>query len=246
MKQMNAVAVITGSARNIGRATALQLANLGFHIVLHTRSDEANLNQTIALVRQTGVLCEGVTGQLDEQRTIDELAKAVKAMGICQVLVNNASVRKTKAFLETTLDDWREVFRINCDAQFLCTQKFLPDMLNAGWGRVICLGGLSAHTGAIERAAVVTSKSSVPGLVRALAVEFADSQVTFNCVVPGHIEVERSKDTGARLKHPNFEGQNVPYGQPEDVARVISMLVGPDSGFITGQTIHVNGGAFLP
>lgn len=243
---MNGVAVITGSARNIGRATAVQLANLGFHIVLHTRSDEANLNQTIALVRQTGVLCEGVTGRLDEKRTIDELDQVVKAMGICQVLVNNASVRKTKGFLETTLDDWHEVFRINCDAQFLCTQKFLPDMLNAGWGRVICLGGLSAHTGAIERAAVVTSKSSVPGLVRALAVEFADSQVTFNCVVPGHIEVERSKDAGARLKHPSFEGKNVPYGQPEDVARVISMLVGPDSGFITGQTIHVNGGAFLP
>jgi 3-oxoacyl-[acyl-carrier protein] reductase len=246
VKLDNAVAVITGSARNIGRATALELASLGYHIVLHTRNDEANLQQTIELVRATGVDCEGVIGPLDTIDTIDQIEEATRAIGPCQVLVNNASVRKTKPFLETTLDEWHEVFRINCDAQFLCTQRFLPDMLKANWGRVICLGGLSAHTGAIERAAVVTSKSSVPGLVRALAVEFSESNVTFNCVVPGHIEVERSKDAGARLKHPNFEGKKVPYGQPEDVARVIAMLVGPDSGFVTGQTIHVNGGAFLP
>ena len=119
-------------------------------------------------------------------------------------------------------------------------------MLDSKWGRVICLGGLSAHTGAQERAAVVSSKSSVPGLVRALAVEFADSGVTFNCVVPGHIDTHRTAETGARLKHPSFDGKNVPYGQPSDIATVIAMLVGPDSGFITGQTIHVNGGAFLP
>lgn len=246
MKVDKAVAVITGSARNIGRATALQLAAFGYHIVLHTRNDSHNLQYTIDMVRAVGVRCEGVVGPLDTLETIDQIEEAVRGIGRCQILVNNASVRKTKPFLETTLDDWHEVFRINCDAQFLCTQRFLPDMLKSNWGRVICLGGLSAHTGAIERAAVVTSKSSVPGLVRALAVEFAESNVTFNCVVPGHIEVERSKDAGARLKHPNFEGKNVPYGQPEDVARVISMLVGPDSGFITGQTIHVNGGAFLP
>ena len=246
MKLDNAVAVITGSARNIGRATALELAALGYHIVLHTRNDEGNLQQTIGLVRARGMKCEGIIGPLDSLETINRIEEAARAIGPCQVLVNNASVRKTKPFLETTLDEWHEVFRINCDAQFLCTQRFLPDMLKANWGRVICLGGLSAHTGAIERAAVVTSKSSVPGLVRALAVEFSESNVTFNCVVPGHIEVERSKDAGARLKHPNFEGKNVPYGQPEDVARVIAMLAGPDSGFVTGQTIHVNGGAFLP
>lgn len=246
MKTTNAVAVITGSARNIGRATAIQLAQSGYHIVLHTRTDQTNLRQTVEMIRALGVTCEGIVGPLDTVDTIDQIERAVRAIGPCQVLVNNASVRKTKPFLETTLEEWREVFRINCDAQFLCTQRFLPDMLESDWGRVICLGGLSAHTGAIERAAVVTSKSSVPGLVRALAIEFSTSNVTFNCVVPGHIEVERSKDAGARLKHPNFEGKDVPYGQPDDVARVISMLVGPDSNFITGQTIHVNGGAFLP
>ena len=149
-------------------------------------------------------------------------------------------------FLEMTLEEWRQVFHINSDAQFMCTQQFLPDMLDSRWGRVICLGGLSAHTGAQERAAVVSSKSSVPGLVRALAVEFADSGVTFNCVVPGHIDTHRTTETGARLKHPRFDGKNVAYGQPSDIAAVIGMLVGPDSGFINGQTIHVNGGAFLP
>ena len=245
MRQPNAVAILTGAARNIGRATALQLARMGYHIVLHTRSDAAAMEETVNQVRATGVECESVLGPLTTE-TITTRGQVARQMGRCQVLVNNASVRKTVGFLDMSLDEWRDVFSVNCEAQFLCTQHFLPDMLEAGWGRVVCLGGLSAHTGAIARAAVVSSKSAVPGMVRALAVEFAGKHVTFNCVVPGHIEVERTVDAGERLKHPNFEGKAVPYGQPNDVARVIAMLCGPESDFITGQTIHVNGGAFLP
>ena len=246
MTHSNSVAVVTGSARNIGRATALKLGELGFSVVVHTNNDDENLQRTADLVRQTGMECATVVGSLDNPDTVIALDRACKTLGHCRVLVNNASVRKTKPFLEMTLEEWRQVFHINSDAQFRCTQQFLPDMLDLKWGRVICLGGLSAHTGAQERAAVVSSKSSVPGLVRALAVEFADSGVTFNCVVPGHIDTHRTAETGARLKHPSFDGKNIPYGQPSDIAAVIAMLVGPDSGFITGQTIHVNGGAFLP
>ena len=246
MTHSNSVAVVTGSARNIGRATAIKLGELGFSVVVHTNNDDKNLQQTADLVRQTGVECATAIGSLDNPDTVIALNRACNTLGHCRVLVNNASVRKTKPFLEMTLEEWRQVFNINSDAQFMCTQQFLPDMLDSKWGRVICLGGLSAHTGAQERAAVVSSKSSVPGLVRALAVEFADSGVTFNCVVPGHIDTHRTAETGARLKHPSFDGTNVPYGQPSDIATVIAMLVGPDSGFITGQTIHVNGGAFLP
>ncbi|MDB4021877.1 SDR family oxidoreductase [Litorivicinus sp.] len=246
MKQPSSVAVLTGAARNIGRATALKLASLGFHIVLHTGSDQANLSKTIAMVRKVGVSCEGVVGALEDPSTIATLYDTAQSIGPCQILINNASVRKTCGFLDMTLEEWREVFSINCEAQFLCTQRFLPDMLKKGWGRVVCLGGLSAHTGALQRAAVVASKSAVPGLVRALAVEFAETNITFNCIVPGHITVERTAETGARLKHPNFEGKNVPYGQPDDIASMISMLVGENSGFINGQTIHINGGAYLP
>ena len=210
---------------------------------MHTNNDAENLEQT-ADPRGNRVHCETVIGSLDDPNTFIALDQSCKAIGHCQVLVNNASSGKLNLFEMT--EEWRQVFRINGDAQFMCTQQFLPDMLDSKWGRVICLGGLSAHTGAQERAAVVSSKSSVPGLVRALAVEFADSGVTFNCVVPGHIDTHRTAETGARLKHPSFDGKNVPYGQPSDIASVIAMLVGPDSGFITGQTIHVNGGAFLP
>ncbi len=245
MQLPNAVAILTGAARNIGRATAIQLGKMGFHIVLHTRSDAVKLNETVAYIKTLGVQCEGIIGPLD-QHTIQNMGHIARQIGPCQILVNNASVRKTVDFLDMTIEEWRDVFSINCDAQFMCTQHFLPDLLKSGWGRVICLGGLSAHTGAVSRAAVVSSKSAVPGLVRALAVEFAGRHVTFNCVVPGHIEVERTADAGARLQHPNFDGKQVPYGQPADVARVISMLCGPDSDFITGQTIHVNGGAYLP
>ena len=246
MTHSNSVAVVTGSARNIGRATAIKLGELGFNVVVHTNNDAENLQQTADLVRQTGMECATVVGSLDNPDTVIALDRACKTLGHCRVLVNNASVRKTRPFLEMTLEEWRQVFRINSDAQFMCTQQFLPDMLDSKWGRVICLGGMSAHTGAQERAAVVSSKSSVPGLVRALAVEFANSGVTFNCVVPGHIDTHRTAETGSRLKHPSFDGKNVPYGQPSDIVAVITMLVGLNSGFITGQTIHVNGGAFLP
>ena len=140
MTHSNSVAVVTGSARNIGRATAIKLGELGFSVVVHTNNDDENLQQTADLVRQTGVECATAIGSLDNPDTVIALNRACNTLGHCRVLVNNASVRKTKPFLEMTLEEWRQVFNIiNSDAQFMCTQQFLPDMLDSKWGRVICL-----------------------------------------------------------------------------------------------------------
>ena len=109
MTHSDSVAVVTGSARNIGRATAIKLGELGFSVVVHTNNDDENLQQTADLVRQTGVECATAIGSLDNPDTVIALNRACNTLGHCRVLVNNASVRKTKPFLEMTLEEWRQV-----------------------------------------------------------------------------------------------------------------------------------------
>ena len=123
----------------------------------------------------------------------------------------------------------------------------IGDMLAQGWGRIINIGGLSGHIGAAGRAHVVTSKAALVGFSKALAIEYAGRGVTANCVVPGEIDTERGASAGARGQHP---GKGLPpvgrRGRPDEVAAVISLLCGPQSDYLTGQTFHVNGGSYLP
>ena len=142
--------------------------------------------------------------------------------------------------------DWQKVIKINLDAVFLTSKSALIEMKKNNWGRIINLGGLSAHIGAIGRAHVVSSKLAVVGLTRALATEYADTGITINCVVPGLIDTLRGASAGTGLVHPSHS--NPPLGRkgnPIEVAKMISNLCNESSDFITGQTIHVNGGSYF-
>ena len=146
-----------------------------------------------------------------------------------------------------TFDEWRFVMSINLDALFHTCKAVLPEMKKSNWGRIGNLGGLSAHISAIGRAHVITSKTAVVGFTRALAMEYAETGITINTVVPGLIDTVRGASAGSSLVHPSHS--NPPVGRkgyPEEVATMISYLCGPNSDFITGQTIHVNGGSYFP
>ena len=240
------VAIVTGAAKNIGRATCESLAKLGYNILVHANSDKEGANETIKMIKQTGILSNRVIGDLTNPETSKELVYEASKLGKVSALVNNASQREFNKFEDMSFDDWRFVMSINLDALFHTCKAALPEMKKNNWGRIVNLGGLSGHIGAIGRAHVITSKLAVVGFTRALAMEYAETGITINTVVPGLIDTVRGASAGSSLVHPSHS--NPPVGRkgyPEEVATMISNLCGPNSEFITGQTIHVNGGSYF-
>ena len=240
------VAIVTGAAKNIGRATCESLAKLGYNILVHANSDKEGANETIKMIKQTGILSNRVIGDLTNPETSKELVYEASKLGKVSALVNNASQREFNKFEDMSFYDWRFVMSINLDALFHTCKAALPEMRKNNWGRVVNLGGLSGHIGAIGRAHVITSKLAVVGFTRALAMEYAETGITINTVVPGLIDTVRGASAGSSLVHPSHS--NPPVGRkgyPEEVATMISNLCGPNSEFITGQTIHVNGGSYF-
>ena len=245
------VVVITGGAKKIGRATAKKLADQGFNILIHTGGksiDEAK--KTVAIVKEYGVQSDFIDGDLADIKTIDKIKSAAEKLGTPSVLINNAGLRIHDDFEKITYEDWKRVMTVNVDASFLCTQALIGHMTKQKWGRVINIGGLSAHIGAKERAHVVTSKAALIGLTKAISMEFLERGVTCNCVVPGFIEDFDSKEKALKghwLRHPQTPNLVLNrFGNPDEVAEVIANLCKKEADYINGQTLHVNGGSFTP
>jgi 3-oxoacyl-[acyl-carrier protein] reductase len=243
---MSRIALVTGSVRNIGRAIALGLAADGLAVVVNSRSASPSGDQLVREIREKGgqaLYCAAdVSLEAEVQRLVGE---ATKAFGRIDVLVNNAAIRRLSPIERMTLAEWREVMAANLDSAFLCARACIPHMGRGG--RIINIGGLSAHRGAGQRAHVVASKAGMLGLTKALAIELAERGITVNCVVPGAIDTARDANSGAIPPHPQgFDAPVGRQGRPEEIAAMVSYLAGERSAYVTGQTLHVNGGLYLP
>jgi 3-oxoacyl-[acyl-carrier protein] reductase len=238
------VAIITGSVRRIGKATALALAREGAAIVVNARSSLEEAEQTAAEIKAGGARAHVHLADVTSEAAVKGLVDAaLSQFGRIDVLVNNAAVRADTAFLDMTFAEWRAVTGIMLDGAFLCARAVLPHMVARRHGRIVNVGGISAHLGVGGRAHVVTGKAGLLGLTRALAAEFAGQGITVNCVVPGRIGGQRSATSGKGISGQAPVGRE---GVPEDVAEIIRMLCLPSTSYVTGQTIHVNGGMFMP
>jgi 3-oxoacyl-[acyl-carrier protein] reductase len=237
------VALITGSVRRIGRATALELSRLGASIVINARSslDEA---QAVKLeIENAGGQALVCIGDIRDEATVEAMMAQVMArFGRLDILVNNASIRADSEFLSLSLTEWREVTSIILDGAFLCSRAALPHILKTGAGRIVNIGGVSAKVGAADRAHVVTAKAGIEGFTRALAHEFSPRGVTVNCVVPGKIGGKRSATSGKGIEAKVLTPRE---GEVEDVARMVAYLCLPESGYVTGQSFNVNGGMYM-
>ena len=237
-------ALLTGAVRRNGRAAALALAQDGAAIVINARNsgDEARaLQKEIEGIGGKALVClVDITNEEAVKRMFGEIEAR---FGRVDILVNNAADRARTPFTEMTYAQWRHFTGIVLDGAFLCSRAAIPYMLKNGWGRIVNMGGVSHHRpGYHGRAHVSAAKAGLEGLTRALANEYARSNITVNCIAPGSIGGERAKTAG-EVPH-----SDVPIGREgvfEDIARVVQFLCQPESSFITGQTIHVNGGAFL-
>ena len=239
------VAIVTGAGRNIGRAIALTLAEAGAAVVVNVRSNKAEADGVVGEIEKAGGKAIAILGDVGDDKTAHALAEtALKKFGRIDILVNNAALRREKHISDMSFTDWREVMDVILDGSFRCVQACLPALRKNG-GSIINIGGMSAHIGSKDRAHVMTAKAALVGLSRALAHDLAAEKITANCVVPGAIDTARpasSQKPSHHLTHGTITGER---GKPQDVAAMVRFLCGPNGRYITGQTIHVSGGAYL-
>jgi len=240
------VALITGAVRRNGRASALALARDGAAVVINTRNSKDEAEATAKEVEALGVQAMVHLADVTDRAQVDAMAAAVIAkFGRVDILINNAADRNSAPFLEMGFEDWRHVMDIVLDGAFHCSQACIPHMIEQGGGAIINMGGQTAHTSASGRSHVITAKSGLEGLTRALAFEFAKDNIAVNCVAPGKIGGERPVTAGD-VAHTPASVPPVGYmGEPENVAVIVHALCLPQARFTTGQTIHVNGGMFM-
>ena len=239
------VALVTGAARNIGRAIACSLGAGGAAVMVNARTSRAEAEKTVEMIGSSGDLfIADVTKPAEVQALVEA---TVKRFGRLDFLVNNAAVRFETPFEKMKYEEWRQVLAIVLDGAFLCVQAALPHLIKAGGGTIVNIGGQTGHKGASERAHVITAKAGLAGMTKALALDLAPHQITVNCVVPGTIDSQRGlpgvPDRPAHRRAPPPIGRR---GEPEEIAAMVRMLCGPDARYITGQAIHVNGGGYLP
>jgi 3-oxoacyl-[acyl-carrier protein] reductase len=186
-----------------------------------------------------------VLGDVADPKVAQALADAaVKNFGRIDILVNNAALRRENSIVDMPYEEWREVMGVILDGSFHGVKACLPALRKQG-GTIINIGGMSAHIGSKGRAHVMTAKAALVGFSRALAHDLAQDKITANCVVPGAIDTSRpstSLKPAHHLTHGTISGER---GKPEDVAAMVRFLVGPGGRNVTGQTLHVNAGAYL-
>lgn len=238
------VALVTGASRNIGRAIALALASGGAGIVVHAGQDRDGAEETARLIRAAGGRAETVLGDLTDPAVPKGLVTAsLEAFGALDILVSNASVRPEADIQSLAFETWRHVMALTLDAAFLLAQAALPALEKSSAGSIILIGGMTGQSGAKDRLHVVAAKAGLTGFGKALAHDLGPSGITVNTVSPGLIETKRT--TAEPAHHASRTNPLGRRGTPEEVADAVRMLAGPAARFITGQTLHVNGGALM-
>ena len=240
------VAIVTGSGRNIGRAIALTLAEGGSSVLVNVRSNRAEAEAVVREIEAAGGNAIVHIGDVADVKSVQAMADAaVKQFGRIDILINNAALRREKSFAEMDYAEWREILDVTLDGAFHCTKACLPALRKSRQGTIVNIGGLSAHTGAKNRAHVVTAKAGMVGFTRALANDLAADGITVNCVVPGLIGTPRPKDRPEPAHHLTHNTITGARGKPEDVASMVRFLCSPAARYVTGQAIHANGGAYM-
>lgn len=236
------VALVTGAGRNIGRAIALSLASAGASVAVNTRKSREDADKVAQEIRAAGGQAEVFMADVADAAAVNSMVDGViKRFGRIDFLVLNASVRKETPFIDMTFDEWRSILAITLDGSFHCAKACLPAMIKAGGGAIVTLGGLMALSGAKNRVHGSVAKHGLVGMTRALARDLAQYGIRVNCVAPGQMNTTRAAGRTPRADPADL----IPLGrrgESEEIATTVRFLCGPGASFITGQTIHVNGG----
>lgn len=253
MRLKDRVAIVTGAARGLGRSFALKLAQEGAKVVamniVMRPKDKEDLDETVKQIKAMGAEAASFVGDVSLMKDTSAMAEAaVKTFGKVDILVNNAAIYdglKRKPFYEIDPDEWDLVMRVNVKGAFLCTRGVFPYMKNQGYGKIINIASEVFFTGSHGFAHYVASKGGIIGMTRALAIELGPHGIRINCVAPGFTDTEASRGIADVTK---YDTSKTPLGRvvkPEDLTGAALFLASPESDFITGQTILVDGGRVM-
>ena len=241
------VAIVTGSGKNIGKCIAEALAAEGAAVVINGRGDRPIIENTAAAINQAGGRAMPFLADITKPDQVAAMVEAtVKEFGGVDIAVTNAGLRRQTPFLDMTLDEWHEILAVALDGAFIMAKAAVPEMIKRGGGALIGLSGVSHHAGSVGRVHVNASKAGMEGFMRGLAKELAPHDITSNTVAPGSIDTVRGASAGGPGGRGHIAG--IPLGRqgrPEEIAAMVAFLAGPNGRYITGQTIHVNGGLFF-
>lgn len=242
------VALVTGGARNIGRAISRSLAAGGAAVLVNAHTSRDAAEETVAMIEAAGGKARLAMADVTDPDAVAKMVGlAVAHFGRLDILVNNAAIRAETAFQDISLSEWRHVIATVLDGAFIASQACLPHLIRAGSGAIVNIGGVTGHKGALHRTHVVTAKGGIAAMTKGMAMDLAGHGITVNCVAPGAIATVRGLP-GAPA-YPEHR-QSIPpvgrRGDPEELAAMVRFLCGPDARYVTGQSFHVNGGALMP
>ena len=240
------VAVVTGASQGIGRAIALKLAHQGATVALSARN-QAKLEELSAEIQAAGGKANAFVldvGNEDQVKTT--FKQIIASLGKIDVLVNNAGITRDQLVMRMKRADWDEVINTNLTSAYLCIQQAIGSMLKQRWGRIINVTSVFGQTGQAGQANYAASKAGLIGLTMAMAREVASRNITCNAVAPGFIETAMTSTLSEEFKQTALK--MIPLGRvgaSDDVANAVAFLASDEAGYITGQTLNVNGGMYM-
>ncbi|MGE8034188.1 beta-ketoacyl-ACP reductase [Lysinibacillus sp. KCTC 33748] len=241
------VAVVTGASRGIGRAIALKLANEGAKVVVNYSGSQAKAEEVVAMIQENGGEAIAVQASVSKTEEVTALMDAtVKTFGSLDILVNNAGITRDNLLMRMKEDEWDDVLDTNLKGVFLCTKAVTRQMMKQRAGRIINISSIVGVAGNAGQANYVAAKAGVIGLTKTTAKELASRNILVNALAPGFIETEMTDQLPEDIKQGMLT--QIPLaklGQPEDIAKAVAFLASDDANYMTGQTLHIDGGMVM-
>jgi len=238
-------ALVTGASRGIGKAIALALGSTT--TVLGTATSEAGAEKITAYLKENNITGKGYCLDVASAESIEEFVKTAQdEFGPVEVLVNNAGITRDNILMRMKSDEWEQVINTNLSSIYRMSKALVRGMTKARWGRIISISSVVGSSGNIGQANYAAAKAGLEGFSRALAMEIGSRGITVNAVSPGFIDTDMTRNLGEEQAAALLS--KIPlgrYGNPEEIAAVVAFLASEQAGYITGETIHVNGGMYM-